>query len=503
MSSSNNVPLLSLKGVYKSFPGVKALQNVHLDLYPGEIHALMGENGAGKSTLLKIMFGAYTADQGTLEVDGQSVAVRGRGPGDALKQGISMVHQELSLVPQLSAVQNIVLGREKSVAGIIDWASAKKKALSALARLDFQGDPYVPVSRLSVGQQQSVELARALAVDSKVIILDEPTASLSPTESEKLFTILRELRAGGHALVYVSHRFAEVFDLADRATILRDGQYVKTLMRGPELNEQALVKAMVGRHIEDFTAGHNLKLGEIALRAEGLTRTGVFENINLEVRHGEIVGMAGMVGSGRTEIARCISGADPLSAGSITIKGKKATLKSPRDAVRAGIAFLTEDRKHQGLALRMSLTTNATLTRLPTCLGFVRRRKQADDARKALASVGAKMAPTRLAGHLSGGNQQKVVLAKWLLSDCDIFIFDEPTRGIDVGAKAEIYALMRDLTDKGAAILMISSDLPEVLRMSDRVIVMHEGKVAGQLTRQEATEEKIVAFATGGTPWQS
>lgn len=501
MSASNAVPLLSLKGVSKSFPGVRALQNVHLDLYPGEIHALMGENGAGKSTLLKVMFGAHAADEGTFELSGEPVSIR--GPVDALHKGISMVHQELSLVPQLSAVQNIVLGREKSVAGFIDWAAARREALAALARLDFQGNPYIPIARLSVGQQQTVELARAIAANAKIIILDEPTASLSTKESEKLFTILRELRADGHALVYVSHRLAEVFDLADRATVLRDGQYVGTLLRGPDLNETSLVKMMVGRSLEDFAIEHQPKLGKVALKVDGLTRNGVFQNVSFEIRRGEIVGMAGMVGAGRTEVARCISGADRIDAGSISVNGKVLSLKSPSDAVRAGIAFLTEDRKHQGLALRMSLAQNATLTRVPTRFGFINRSKQNADAKEALASVGAKMPTSRLAGQLSGGNQQKVVLSKWLLSGCDIFIFDEPTRGIDVGAKAEIYALMRDLADKGAAILMISSDLPEVLRMSDRVLVMREGALAGEVARADATEERIIAFASGGNSWQS
>jgi ABC-type sugar transport system ATPase subunit len=500
MSASSAAPLLSLRGISKSFPGVKALQDVHLDLYPGEIHALMGENGAGKSTLLKIMFGAYTADEGVIELSGRPVSVR--GPIDALAKGISMVHQELSLVPQLSAVQNIVLGREKATAGFIDWGAGRREARAALARLDFNGDPNVPVSRLSVGQQQAVELARAIAVNAKIIILDEPTASLSSKESERLFAILRELRADGHALVYVSHRLAEVFELADRATVLRDGHFVGTLLRGPELHEEALIRMMVGRSLEDFSATHQPTLGDIALKVEGLCRGEAVRDVSFEVRRGEIVGMAGMVGAGRTEVARCIAGADRIEAGTITVKGKPLRLASPRSAVQAGIAFLTEDRKHQGLALRMSLARNATLTRVPTRFGFIRRARQSADAKTALASVGATMPTTRLAGQLSGGNQQKVVLAKWLLSGCDIFIFDEPTRGIDVGAKAEIYALMRDLADKGAAILMISSDLPEVLRMSDRVLVMREGALAGEIARAEATEEKIIAYASGGNAWQ-
>jgi len=496
MSLSDSVPLLSLKGISKRFPGVRALQDVHLDLYAGEIHALMGENGAGKSTLLKVMFGAHAADEGRIELDGKPVSIK--DPVDARAKGISMVHQELSLVPQLTAVQNIVLGWEKSVAGFIDWSAARRQALAALERLDFQGNPYIPVSRLSVGQSQTVELARALAANAKIIILDEPTASLSTKESEKLFSILHELRDDGHALVYVSHRLREVFDLSDRVTVLRDGRYVGTLKRGPDLNETTLVKMMVGRSLEDFAIEHQPKLGNIALQVENLTRKGIFHDISFTLCRGEIVGMAGMVGAGRTEVARGVAGADRFDSGAVSIDGKLLNLKSPRDAVRAGIAFLTEDRKYQGLALRLNLAQNATLTRVPTRFGFIKRLQQKADATRALALVGARMPITRLAGQLSGGNQQKIVLAKWLLSGCNIFIFDEPTRGIDVGAKAEIYALMRDLADKGAAILMISSDLPEILRMSDRVLVMREGRLCAEIPRAQVTEERIIALTSGG-----
>jgi ABC-type sugar transport system ATPase subunit len=501
MQIQSKQPLLLLEGVSKSWPGVKALDNVRLELFAGEIHALIGENGAGKSTLLKVLFGVHQPDAGTLHVEGDLVQLA--GPGDAMTNGISMVHQELSLVPQLSAVQNIVLGREKSTVGFVDWGAAKREALAALKRLDFTANPNAPVRRLSIGQQQIVELARALAIDAKVIILDEPTASLSVHESEKLFAILRELRAAGHALVYVSHRLAEVFDLADRATVLRDGKYIGTVFRGPELTEKTLVRMMVGRGLDDLTNLPATPPGEPLLEVSGFTREGAFRDINFQVRRGEIVGMAGMVGAGRTEVARCIVGADPLNAGKISIRGKEIAIRSPADAVKAGIAFLTEDRKHQGLALRMSLSKNVTLASTPSRLGFIDRRRQNEAAKGSLARVSAHMPITRLAGQLSGGNQQKVVLAKWLLTSSSIFIFDEPTRGIDVGAKAEIYALMRELTEKGAGILMISSEMPELLRMSDRILVMHEGKIAGQLTRAEANEERVVSYASGGSSWQN
>jgi ABC-type sugar transport system ATPase subunit len=491
--------LLLLDGVSKSYPGVKALRDVRLELFAGEIHALIGENGAGKSTLLKILFGVVSADQGTLHLNGEPMKLG--SPAEALAHGISMVHQEVSLVPQLSAVQNIVLGRERSVAGFIDWASARKEAVAALKRLDFPADPNVPVGRLSVAQQQIVELARALAVDAKIIILDEPTASLSMHESEKLFGILRELRSAGHALVYVSHRLAEVFDLADRATVLRDGRLIGTVERGPDLTEKTLVRMMVGRGLDDLTNLPQGQPGESILQVAGLTRAGAFRDISFEVRRGEIVGMAGMVGAGRTEVARCIVGADRLDAGTVTVRGKPIVLRNPADSVKAGIAFLTEDRKHQGLALRMSLAKNATLATTPARLGFIDRRRQNESARASLARTSANMPVTRLAGQLSGGNQQKVVLAKWLLTNSEIFIFDEPTRGIDVGAKAEIYALIRELAEKGAAVLMISSEMPELLRMSDRILVLHEGAMVGEMSRAEASEERVVAYASGGRAW--
>jgi ABC-type sugar transport system ATPase subunit len=491
--------LLLLDGVSKSYPGVKALRDVRLELFAGEIHALIGENGAGKSTLLKILFGVVSADQGTLHLNGEPMKLG--SPAEALAHGISMVHQEVSLVPQLSAVQNIVLGRERSVAGFIDWASARKEAVAALKRLDFPADPNVPVGRLSVAQQQIVELARALAVDAKIIILDEPTASLSMHESEKLFGILRELRSAGHSLVYVSHRLAEVFDLADRATVLRDGRLIGTVERGPDLTEKTLVRMMVGRGVDDLTNLPQGQPGESILQVAGLTRAGAFRDISFEVRRGEIVGMAGMVGAGRTEVARCIVGADRLDAGTVTVRGKPIVLRNPADSVKAGIAFLTEDRKHQGLALRMSLAKNATLATTPARLGFIDRRRQNESARASLARTSANMPVTRLAGQLSGGNQQKVVLAKWLLTNSEIFIFDEPTRGIDVGAKAEIYALIRELAEKGAAVLMISSEMPELLRMSDRILVLHEGAMVGEMSRAEASEERVVAYASGGRAW--
>ncbi len=493
-------PILELRGIDKAFAGVQVLKDVNMKVYAGQLHALVGENGAGKSTLLKIVFGTHRADRGTLLINGEQVSLN--SPHDALGRGISMVHQELSLVPQLSAVQNIVLGRERSRFGAIDWAAARKTALAALDRLDFSADPHAPVRTLSVAQQQLVELARAVAADARIIILDEPTASLSVRESEKLFTVLRELRAGGHALIYVSHRLVEVLDLADRATVLRDGKRMGVLERGPDLTEKALVRLMVGRSLDQIDDYSPPARGEPMLRVEGLTRDGVFENIGFSVHRHEIVGLAGMVGSGRTEVARAIVGADKADAGKVEVRGRPIAIRSPADAVAARIAFLTEDRKQQGLVLNMTVASNATMARLAANFGVINRKRQREAAQASLARVRAASVPvTHLARQLSGGTQQKVVLAKWLLTDSDIFIFDEPTRGIDVGAKAEIYQLMRSLSNAGAAILMITSELPELLRMSDRIVVMRAGAVAGELPRSAATEERVVALASGGSGW--
>jgi len=472
-----------------------------MTVFPGEVHALVGENGAGKSTLLKIMFGAHQPDQGTIEIQGKEVVLH--SPATAIRYGIAMVHQEISLIPQLSAVQNVVLGWEQSRVGIIDWAAARARASAALRRLGFRANPMTPAGRLSVAQQQLIELARAVAMDARVIILDEPTATLSMQETEHLFAIIRELKASGHALVYVSHRLPEVFELADRVTVLRDGNLVGTLTRGENFTDTTLIRMMVGRQLEEHGAqsdnGTRLGMvGEEVLRVEGLTRSGVFRDINLTLRRGEIVGIAGMVGSGRTEVVRCIAGADIADRGAIYVRGKHMHIRSPQDAIRAGIAFLPEDRKVQGLVLGMSVAENITLPVLPTRFGWLSRRRQQDLAHAALRRIGTDLLVTRQARQLSGGTQQKVVLAKWLMTRGDIFIFDEPTRGIDIRAKAEIHRLMQQLKAQGAAILMVSSELPEILRMSDRILVMRAGRVVAELPRSEASEETIVLYASGG-----
>lgn len=485
---------LEVTDLTKTFPGVNALVGVGFKAYPGEVHTLLGENGAGKSTLLKTVFGVQRPDSGEIRVDGRPVDFA--RPSDAMRLGIAMVHQELSLVPQMTAVQNLVLGRENSTGGVIDWKEARRRAAAALAQLRFDAPVNVPVSRLSVAQQQIVELARALSTDAHIIIMDEPTASLTTAESERLFAIIDELRADGKAIIYVSHRLKEVLELSDRVTALRDGRLVGTKTREEIGGEDDLVQMMVGRNLAAIGVTSNVEnVGDELLRVEDLTVPGVVEGVSLSVRAGEVVGLAGMVGAGRTELARAVIGADRASRGSVYVRGRKVTIRRPADAIAHGIALLTEDRKHQGLALDMTTASNVTLMAPPSRLGVLNRRRQRAVATEALEPLNTKMQIDRPVRTLSGGNQQKVVLARWLRSDSDVFIFDEPTRGIDVGAKGEIHAIMRRLADAGKAVLMISSDLPEVLAMSDRVLVMRRGRVVAELDRSEANEEVVVRHA--------
>jgi ABC-type sugar transport system ATPase subunit len=491
---TNPVAALEVRDLTKTFPGVNALVGVSFAAYPGEVHTLLGENGAGKSTLLKTVFGVQRPDSGEIRVDGTAHSFS--RPSDAMKTGIAMVHQELSLVPQMTAIQNLVLGREKSRTGVIDWKEARKRARAALAQLRFDAPIDVPISRLSVAQQQIVELARALSTDAHIIIMDEPTASLTTAESERLFAIIHELRSAGKAIIYVSHRLKEVLELSDRVTVLRDGKLVGTRFRSEINEEQDLVQMMVGRNLAAIgVGGATTVVGDELLRVENLSVPGVVDDVSLTLHRGEIVGMAGMVGAGRTEFARAVIGADRASSGTIYLDGKKVTIKRPRDAIAHGIALLTEDRKHQSLALDMTTASNVTLMAPPARGGILNRRRQRTDAAAALKPLNTKMQIDRPVRTLSGGNQQKVVLARWLRTDSDVYIFDEPTRGIDVGAKGEIHAIMRRLADSGKAVLMISSDLPEVLAMSDRIVVMRRGRIVAELDRSEANEEMVIHHA--------
>jgi ribose transport system ATP-binding protein len=493
-------PLLEMRGISKRYPGVVALDNVDFEVLPGEVHALVGENGAGKSTLMKILAGAETRDSGELLINGEPAAIH--HPQDAMELGVNIIYQEFNLVPHLSAAENIFLGREPGAAlpGFINFRKLYEDAQQLMDSLGVQVDVRTEVSRLSVAQQQMVEIAKATSRNSVVIAMDEPSATLTDHELRNLFELIRSLRDRGVGIIYISHRLEEIFGVCDRVTVLRDGHYVG-ILRVEETSREEIIRMMVGRELKESIPKRPAEIGEPLLEVRALTRKGVFEDISFTVRRGEIVGIGGLVGAGRTEVARAIFGADPIDAGEIRFDGKAVRPRSPREAIRLGIGLVPEDRKSLGLILNMVVRENTTLANLDllTMLGFVNRKKERDVAESYTRDLRIRT-PTieQEVRNLSGGNQQKVVLAKWLFTQSRLLIFDEPTRGIDVGSKVEIYELMNDLAAKGAAMIMISSELPELLGMSDRILVMHEGRLAGELTREEATQEKVMHLATGG-----
>lgn len=492
--------LLEMKGIDKSFSGVKVLEQAQFTLNSGEVHALMGENGAGKSTLMKILNGIYTRDSGTVKVKGTEQALS--SPSAAQKLGIVMIHQELNLIPHLTVMENIFLGREftRGPTGLIDWRKMKREANRYLSQLGLAIDPETVVSELSVGQQQMVEIAKALSVNTEILVLDEPTAALTDREIEALFVVIASLKKQGVGMIYISHRMEEIFRICDRITVMRDGRYVGT-ERIEETNMDRIVKMMVGREIKDRFPKVSVAFGEEKLKVEGLSQNGVLQDISFSVRAGEIVGLAGLMGAGRTELAKAIFGVTPVDRGTISVNGKQVSIRKPLDAIRAGIALVTEDRKDEGLLLQMSVSDNLSMPNLQSLskLGFLNGSKERHLSDTMIKQLFIKASGgDQLVGSLSGGNQQKVVIGKWLAASPQVFILDEPTRGVDVGAKKEIYDLMNRLAAKGVAILMISSELPEVLGMSDRILVMREGKLTGHFTREEATQEKIMICATGG-----
>jgi len=495
-SGSPAPPLLSLSAVTKRFPGVVALDAVDLVVRAGRVHALVGENGAGKSTLLKIVAGADRPDGGTIELDGAPVHFS--APRDALNVGVTVIYQELSLVPQLSAEANIFLGMEPSRYGVLDGRVAASRARDALQSLGADFDPRSPAGELSIAEQQLVELARALARDARLIALDEPTAALSQVETARLFEQIRRLCARDIAVIFVSHRLEEVRRIADELTVLRDGRRVFS-GSAAGLEDADIIRHMVGRDVEYARLPSAAPpVGAPWLEATGLGSGRSFADVTLAVRRGEIVGLAGLVGAGRTEVARCLAGADPHDAGTMTLGGAPYRPASPRDAIARGVVYLPEDRKTQGLVLGMSVRENVTLATLQafSAWGVVRSQLERDAAGRQTRAVELRPPDIeREAGTLSGGNQQKVVLAKWLLADADLLIFDEPTRGVDVAAKAELHHLIRSLADAGKAVLVISSELPEVLALADRIVVMREGRVAGELPGSGATAEAVLALA--------
>jgi ribose transport system ATP-binding protein len=492
------MPVLRVSDVSKTYPGVRALERVDLEVLPGEIHAVIGENGAGKSTLMKIIFGVTQPDSGTIELQGKPVTIA--SPVEAQHLGIAMVHQELNLVPALDVARNIYLGREPSFAlGVIDWPRLYHEAATLLQQLGIPLHPRRVVRGLSTAQKQMVEIARALSWKSTLLILDEPTSSLTQAEIHELFRILRDLRADRVAVLYISHRLEELPEIADRVTVMRDGHTVGTVAaQGTPV--AALIRMMVGRSVDQQFPRIRVPLSDEVLRVEGMTRHGVVEDVSFSVRGGEIVGMAGLVGAGRSELARLIVGADAKDAGKVFIAGQEVEIGSPAAAIAAGVALLPEDRKQQGLVLPLPVKTNLSLATLRqfTRFGIIAERKRDTMAERFVRDLRIRTPslefPVR---NLSGGNQQKVVLGKWLGSRPRVLIFDEPTRGIDVGAKVEVYEEMNALIAQGAAILLISSELPEVLGMSDRVLVMDRGRLVADLTREEATPERVIALASG------
>ncbi|MGE5461737.1 MAG: sugar ABC transporter ATP-binding protein [Syntrophothermus sp.] len=501
-SSASDDPklLLQMEGIYKSFPGVQALSDAQFDLRYGEVHALVGENGAGKSTLMKILGGIYSRDAGQVILEGQEVEIT--SPAMAQHLGISIIHQELNLMPHLTVAQNIFIGREPraKVPFVVDDKTTNEKAMQLFEMLNLRLDPNTKVADLTVAKQQMVEIAKALSFNAKILVMDEPTAALTDTEIEELFAIIRQLRAKGVGVVHISHRLEELRLISDRVTVMRDGKYVKTL-RTSEASIDQIISLMVGRTI--YESAPELPENpnqEVVLEVRNLNRGRVLRDVSFDLKRGEILGFAGLIGAGRTEVARAIFGADSHESGEIYIKGKQVHIKSPRDAVKQGIGYLSEDRKRYGLALVMDVKENVALAAMRKFLkafGWVDYKKAAERGQEMTTALNIKTPSLeQKVKFLSGGNQQKVVIGKWLTADTDILIFDEPTRGIDVGAKSEIYKLLNDLAHQGKAIIMISSELPEILRMSHRVVVMCEGRVTGVLSVNEATQENIMKYAT-------
>ena len=493
-------PLLEARALVKTFPGVRALKGVSMTLRRGEVLAVSGENGAGKSTLMKILAGVQQSDSGGILIEGKPTQVD--SVQHALSQGISLIHQELNLADNLDVAANIFLGREKLRFGLIDKARQRREARPLLAAVGLDVDPAVLVSSLSIGQQQMVEIAKALSVNARVLIMDEPTSSLSSHESENLFKVIRDLRSRGVSIVYISHRLGEVRALADRVAVLRDGANAGELSRD-EITHDAMVKLMVGRDLSQFYPHEVHEPGAAVLEVEGL-RTPVHpaERLSFSVRAGEIVGVAGLVGAGRTELLTTLFGVTPAIGGSMRIAGRSVTPVSPMQAIAAGLALVPEDRKKQGVILEMAVRDNLSLASLRRDQrhGMIDRRQATELSAEMITALKIKTPDGRQpVQFLSGGNQQKVVLGKWLALRPRVLLLDEPTRGIDIGAKQEIYKLMEELAGKGIAILFVSSEMEEILGMSDRVIVMHEGRITGELSRGELTEESVMHLATGSS----
>ena len=494
---STNGAVMEMSGVSKRFDATQALDDVSLTLYPGETHALLGENGAGKSTLIKVMTGLHSPDTGVLRVAGEETTFK--GSGDAQEAGVAAIYQEPAIFPDLNVAENIFMSHRDRGA-VVRWRQMYRDAEAILGRIDVRMDVHALASTLTVASQQAVEIAKALSLDVRVLIMDEPTAALSAHEVSELFTQIRRLTDSGVAVLFISHRLDEVFEIADRVTVLRDGRLISSRPRA-EITEALAVREMVGREMSDFFVRNPQPVKDTMLRVEGLGREGVFTDVSFELRKGEVLGFAGLVGAGRTDVGLALFGIAPPDRGTVEVDGQRLEVHSPRQALRAGIAYLSEDRRALGLSLPQSVTANITLATLRKYL--TRLRLLDRSAERAVAGSFRDKLNIRTPSldtpveHLSGGNQQKTMLAKWLNAQPRVLILDEPTRGIDVGAKAEVHQIVDELASSGIAIILISSDLPEVLAMSDRVLVMREGRQVGLFERAEATEERVISAAMG------
>lgn len=491
---------IEMKGINKSFGTNQVLKDAGFVLKDGEVHALMGENGAGKSTLMKILTGVYTRDAGTVIVDGEEVVYK--SPQEAEKAGIVFIYQELNVLFDLTVEENLFMGKEITKKfGICNKKAMREKAQEIMDRMGVNIPVDAVMSDLSVGQQQMVEICKALMVDAKVLIMDEPTAALTQSETEVLFEVIKSLRKKGVSIVYISHRMEEIFELCDRITVLRDGSYIDTKYI-KDITMDDIVQMMIGREIGERFPKRDVKIGEEVIRVEGLTKNKVFHDVAFDVKAGEVLGVSGLMGAGRTEIMQAIFGNLPYESGKIFIEGKEVKIKNPRQAIKAGIGFITEDRKTEGLLLEKSIEENISIANLDIVSknSVLSKSKQADLVKKGIEEFRIKcFGPDHECNNLSGGNQQKVVLAKWIYKNPKILILDEPTRGVDIGAKKEIYSVINDLAAKGVAVILVSSELPEVLGMSDRIMVVREGEVRGILDGAEADQSKIMTLATGGS----
>ncbi|GIV76917.1 sugar ABC transporter ATP-binding protein [Litorilinea aerophila] len=498
-STQPSRPLLRMVEITKTFPGVRALDRVTFEVYPGEVHGLVGENGAGKSTLMKILSGALQPDSGTIELQGRPVSVP--TPRAAQLLGIGLIHQELAVLPELSVAENVFLGREPTGRlGLIDWPRLYRQTRELLERMGVDLDPRTRVGDLPIAQQQMVEIAKALSLDAEILVMDEPTSALTERETEILFRLIQGLRSQGVTIIYISHRMEEIFAICDRVTVLRDGQHIASRAI-QELTPEEIVRLMVGRSITEMYPPPGQGSGPVRLEVREVRRAPRLRGVTLTLRSGEIVGLAGLVGSGRSDLARAIFGADPIDGGEIRVNGTAVALRGPAEAMALGMGFIPEDRKTQGLFLNMDVRQNTVIARLKELsrlLGFIDFRRARAEAQHFVEELNIRTPNLeQQVRNLSGGNQQKVIIARWMARRPAILILDEPTRGIDVGAKAEIHNLMRRLADQGMAILMISSELPEVLGVSDRILVMREGRIVAEFSREEATQDRVMLYATG------